>query len=46
MMQLTRLDANTASEKIVSIVQREGALILENVLSRDQISQTLDEIMP
>ena len=35
MTQLTRLDANADSDKIVSIVQSEGALILENVLSRD-----------
>jgi ectoine hydroxylase-related dioxygenase (phytanoyl-CoA dioxygenase family) len=46
MTQLTRLDANADSDKIVGIVQSEGALILENVLSRDQVSRTLDEIMP
>jgi ectoine hydroxylase-related dioxygenase (phytanoyl-CoA dioxygenase family) len=46
MTQIMRLEAGSDIEKIVGIVQDEGALILENVLTGEQIERTLDEIMP
>jgi ectoine hydroxylase-related dioxygenase (phytanoyl-CoA dioxygenase family) len=46
MTELTRLDAESDVDKIVEIIQSDGALILENVLTRAQVDQTLDEIMP
>ena len=46
MTKLTRLDANSDVDEIVNIVQKDGALILENVLTREQVDQALDEIMP
>lgn len=46
MSELTRLDAESDADEIVGIIQSEGALILENVLSCEQVDQTLDEIMP
>ncbi len=46
MTELVRLDANSDTDEIVSIIQRDGALVLENVLTDSQVDQTLDEIMP
>ena len=46
MTELTRLDAKSDVDEIVGIVQSDGALILENVLSPTQVDQTLSEIMP
>lgn len=46
MEKLTRLDAKSDVDEIVSIIQNDGALILENVLSCEQVDQVLDEIMP
>jgi ectoine hydroxylase-related dioxygenase (phytanoyl-CoA dioxygenase family) len=46
MTELTRLDANSDVDEIVGLVQTAGALILENVLSDEQVDRTLDELMP
>ena len=46
MTQLSRLEANSAAEEIVSIIQSDGAPILENVLSEKQVERVLEEIMP
>ena len=46
MTELTRLDAESDVDKIVEIIQSDGALILENVLTREQVDQALTEIMP
>jgi len=46
MAELTRLDAKSDVDEIVGIVQSDGALILENVLTPGQVDQTLAEIMP
>ena len=46
MVQLTRLDAGSDVDKIVGIIQRDGALILENVLDDALVDQALFEIMP
>jgi len=46
MVQLTRLDARSDVDEIVGLVQSDGALILENVLTREQVDQALAEIMP
>ena len=46
MTELTRLDANSDVDEIVGLVQSDGALILENVLTREQVDQALTEIMP
>jgi len=46
MTQLTRLEANADIDKVVAVVQEEGALILENVLTPEQLERTLEEIMP
>lgn len=46
MTQLSRLETNSAAEEIVSIIQSDGALILENVLSEKQVERVLEEIKP
>ena len=46
MTDLTRLDAKSDVDEIVGIVQSDGALILENVLTPAQVDQTVAEIMP
>ena len=46
MIELTRRDATTETDEIVRILQMDGALILENVIPRERIEETLDEIMP
>ena len=46
MGDLIRLDANCDPEEIVKVVQTDGAVILENVLSAERVDQTLEEIAP
>jgi len=43
---LARLDAKSGADEIGEIIQSDGALILENLLTREQVDRTLDEIMP
>jgi ectoine hydroxylase-related dioxygenase (phytanoyl-CoA dioxygenase family) len=46
MAELTRMPAKSDVEDIVGVIQREGALILEDVLSDDQLAKVTAEIMP
>jgi ectoine hydroxylase-related dioxygenase (phytanoyl-CoA dioxygenase family) len=47
MTQITHLDANTANrEEILTIVDRDGAAILENALSTEQVAAILAELEP
>ena len=46
MVQMTRLRAGSDVDEIVGIIQSDGALILEDVLTREQVDQTVREIMP
>jgi ectoine hydroxylase-related dioxygenase (phytanoyl-CoA dioxygenase family) len=46
MAELTRCDAATEPDELVRIVQTEGALVLENAVSVEQVDRTLEELMP
>ncbi len=46
MTELTRLKADAPAEKICEVVERDGATILEGVLSTEQRERTCDELMP
>ena len=46
MTELTRFEAQADVDKIVSVIQTEGALILENVLSPGEVDAVVDEITP
>lgn len=46
MSELTRFQAEGDVDEIVNIVKRDGAIILEGVLTSEQVDRTLDEIMP
>ena len=43
---LTRLDTKSGTDEIVDLVQTDGALILENVLTGEHVDQVVEEIMP
>ena len=46
MTEVTRLPAESGVDEIVDVVQREGAMILEDVLDEGQLAKVLDEVMP
>lgn len=46
MTEIARLPADTGLDTLLEILSREGALILEDVLPREQVDRTLDELMP
>ena len=46
MAELTRMPANSDVDEIVGVIQREGALILEDVLNEYQLAKVTGEIMP
>ncbi|MEM7411313.1 MAG: phytanoyl-CoA dioxygenase family protein [Myxococcota bacterium] len=46
MTELVRLPATATPDEIVPIVQRDGALILEDVLASTQVDQALRELTP
>lgn len=46
MAELTRLSAKSDVDEVVGVVQREGALILEDVLDDFQLAKITGEIMP
>jgi hypothetical protein len=46
MTSLTRLDANAGPDEILPVIARDGAVILENVLTREPLERLLGELMP
>ncbi len=46
MPELVRMSANTKVEEILAVVSRDGAMILEGVLSKAEVVATLHEVMP
>jgi ectoine hydroxylase-related dioxygenase (phytanoyl-CoA dioxygenase family) len=46
MPELTRFPAETPVEQLLEVIARDGALILEDVLSEAQVDHTLAELMP
>jgi len=46
MTQLTRLDATAVAADVLSVIARDGAVILEGAIAPALVDRTLDEIMP
>lgn len=46
MTELVRFDAKASNGDILAAVSRDGAVVVENLIPRDQAERTLDEIMP
>lgn len=46
MPTLTRLRANAAIDDVLSVIERDGAVILENALTAAGVAQVLEEILP
>ncbi len=46
MPELKRFSADAKVDEVLEIVSRDGAMILEGVLSPAKVAQTLDEVMP
>lgn len=46
MVQLVTMPADSNPEAILEIIERDGGLILEDVLSEDQVATVVSEIMP
>ncbi len=46
MVQLETLPADTPVDDIIEIFKRDGACIVKDVLSPDDVSQTMSEVMP
>jgi hypothetical protein len=46
MTQLTRLDAKAGAADLLRVIARDGAVIVENLLSTEQVDRTLGELAP
>ncbi|MCG8592737.1 MAG: phytanoyl-CoA dioxygenase family protein [Proteobacteria bacterium] len=46
MTELVRLDARASARQILSAIERDGAVVVENVLSPADVDRTLDEVQP
>ncbi len=46
MRELTRVSATASAKDITHAIERDGAVIVENLISKDQAGATLDELMP
>jgi ectoine hydroxylase-related dioxygenase (phytanoyl-CoA dioxygenase family) len=46
MTELVRLPADSPKERLLEVIRRDGALILEDVLSPNEVDQALAELMP
>ncbi len=46
MVELVRMSAQAKIEEILEVVSREGAMILEGVLTPVQVARVLEEVMP
>ena len=46
MTELTRLDREAKVEEVLAVITRDGAVILENLLSGEEVDSTLGELMP
>jgi len=46
MTQLTRLPAQAGAQEVLSVLARDGAVILESLLAAQQVDRTLEELAP